>query len=328
MVDVTFNRMERQDITIQFPQALNYGAYLSVARLPGVTQAEPFRTEDVEISFTSKSRRTALTGTPAAARLTRLLDLAMKDVSLPPQGVVLTEALAKALAVRRGNMVSLTFLSRNRQTIDVPVSAITQGYFGLGAYMDMAALNTLLHQDSVVSGVYVSFDTAQRPALLAALKSMPATRFVVFQKLVQQRFKETLAQNISIMMTVYVSLASIVAFGVIYNFARVSLSEQGRELASLRVIGFTRAEVSSFLLSELAVIVVIAQPLGWMIGTGSAYAMTHAFSSELYRVPLIINPSVYASASLIVIAAAILSALVVRRRIDALDLVAVLKTRE
>ncbi len=328
VVDITFNRMDRQDATIQFPQALNLAAYFSVRRLPGVMQAEPFRSEDVEISFNNKYRRISLTGRPGLTRLSRLLDEQLNDVALPPQGVMLTEALASVLGVHRGDTVSFTFLDRNRERIDVAVSAVTQSYFGLGAYMDMGTLNGLLHQDALVSGVNISFDSARRPELLAALKAMPVTRFVVFQKLVQQHFKETLAQNITIMMTVYVSLASIVAFGVIYNFARVSLSEQGRELASLRVMGFSRAEVSSFLLSELAVIVVVAQPFGWLIGTGFAYAMTHAFSSELYRVPLIISRSVYAYASLIVIAAAAISALIVRRRIDGLDMVAVLKTRE
>ena len=143
-----------------------------------------------------------------------------------------------------------------------------------------------------------------------------------------QRFRDTLAQNITIMVTVYASLAAIIAFGVVYNFARISLSEQGREMASLRVLGFTRGEVSGLLLGELAVVVIVAQPLGWLIGYGFAWAMVTGFTSELYRVPLVVNREVYAWASLIVLAAAIVSGLVVRRRIDRLDMIEVLKTRE
>ena len=154
------------------------------------------------------------------------------------------------------------------------------------------------------------------------------TSFVAIQRAALQRFRDTLAQNITIMITVYASLAAIIAFGVIYNLARISLSERGREMASLRVLGFTRHEVSGLLLGELAVVVLIAQPMGWLIGYGFAWAMVNGFTTELYRVPLIVNRSVYAYASLIVLAAAAVSAFVVRRRIDRLDMIEVLKTRE
>jgi putative ABC transport system permease protein len=130
------------------------------------------------------------------------------------------------------------------------------------------------------------------------------------------------------MITVYVALAAIIAVGVVYNFARIALSEQGRELASLRVLGFTRAEVTGILITELAVVVALAQPLGWMIGHGIARAMVAAFSSDLYRVPFVMGPQVYATASLVVCAAAVLLALAIGRRIGQLDLIAVLKTRE
>jgi putative ABC transport system permease protein len=142
------------------------------------------------------------------------------------------------------------------------------------------------------------------------------------------RFRATLAENITVMITVYVTLAAIIALGVVYNFSRIALSEQGRELASLRVLGFTRAEVASVILLELAVVVLLAQPLGWLIGHGIGQAMVAAFSSDLYRVPFVMGREVFATASLIVIAAAILSAFAIKGRIDRLDLIAVLKTRE
>jgi putative ABC transport system permease protein len=127
---------------------------------------------------------------------------------------------------------------------------------------------------------------------------------------------------------VYVGLAAIIAIGVVYSFARISLSEQGRELASLRVLGFTRAEVAGVVHAELAAIVILAQPLGWAIGYGLALAMVLAFSSDLYRVPFVVGPDVYAKATLAVAGAAVASAWLVRLRIDRLDLIAVLKTRE
>jgi putative ABC transport system permease protein len=115
---------------------------------------------------------------------------------------------------------------------------------------------------------------------------------------------------------------------VVYNFARISLSEQGRELASLRVLGFHKGEVSAILLMELAVLTLLAQPAGWILGYGFAYAIALGFESELYRVPLVVERSVYGWATLVVLWSALISALIVRRRIDRLDLIEVLKTRE
>lgn len=225
-------------------------------------------------------------------------------------------------------MVEIEMLEGRRQKLMQPVSAIITGYIGLSAFMTLDALNAMLGDGAVISGVHIAIDKAQTPTLFAALKATPVANFIALQYVSIAKFRETLAQNIIIMVTLYAALAGIIAFGVVYNFARISLSEQGREMASLRVLGFTRGEVSALLLGELAAVVIAAQPLGWLIGYGFAYAMVQGLATELYRVPLIINASVYAWSSIIVLAAAIVSGLLVRRRIDRLDMIEVLKTRE
>jgi putative ABC transport system permease protein len=328
LIDVTFNRSDRQDASIFFPTAEPMSAVFSVARLPGVLRAEPFRTIAVEISFGSKKRRVALTGRPANANLSQVLDRNLQAVPMPESGIVLSSALADILGAARGDTVQLELLEGERKTISVPVATVIQAYFGLSAYMDINALNSKLGEASMVSGVNMNIDSAEQSRLYAILKQMPATRYVTFQKAALRKFQETMAENIYTMMTVYISFGAIIAFGVVYNFARISLSEQGREMASLRVLGFTRAEVSSLLITELAIVVLLAQPLGWLIGYGFAQAMAKAFETEVYRVPAIIGREVYAYASIVVCTAALVSALIVRRRIDKLDMVAVLKTRE
>ena len=180
----------------------------------------------------------------------------------------------------------------------------------------------------MISAVRLQLDPAAKAAFFAAVKDTPQPGFLTLKNLTLSRFRDTMAENITISTTVYLSLAAIIAFGVVYNFARISLSEQGRELASLRVLGLTKGEVAGILYSEIAAVVLLAQPLGWLIGAGFALAVVRAFSSELYRVPLVIGPEVYAVASLVVIGAAIASALLVRGRINRLDMVEVLKTRE
>jgi putative ABC transport system permease protein len=212
--------------------------------------------------------------------------------------------------------------------LSLPVSGLSLGYVGLGAAMEIGALNRLIGDGPRVSGVHLQIDPAAREAFFAATKATPETGFVMVAALTVERFRATLAEKITVMVTVFTVLAGIIAVGVVYSFARISLSEQGRELASLRVLGFTRGEVSGVLLGEVLVIVLMAQPLGWLIGHGIALTMVAAFSSDLYRVPMVIGREVYAAASLVVLAATLASVAFIRARINRLDLVAVLKTRE
>lgn len=328
MIEVTFRRSDRQDAAITFTEVRPMSALYAARRLPGVMQAEPFRTVAVKLRNGLAERRVSLVGKEPGATLSRVLDGALRPVVLPDRGLVVSDTLARILGLGVGDTVEVEVLEGRGQTLREPVAAIATGFIGLTAFMDLGALNRMLEEGSVISGAYLAIDEARRDELFAALKDTPAASFISLQFAALQKFRETLAQNVDIMITVYATLAAVIAFGVVYNFARISLSEQGREMASLRVLGFNKGEVSALLLGELATVVIAAQPLGWLLGYGFAYLMTEGFRTELYRVPLIVNRDVYARASLIVFAAAAISGLVVRRRIDRLDLIEVLKTRE
>jgi putative ABC transport system permease protein len=328
MIEVTYNRADRQDATISFVRERPLAAFFDVTGLPGVMAAEPYRSVPVRIRRGPVERRVTIIGKPSHADLSRVLGSGFLPVSLPETGIALSDALAKILNAKIGDMVEVELLERNRRLVQLPVTAVIEGYLGLTAYMDLPALNRVMREGSLISGVNVLFDTDRQDALFRRLKSTPMANFIALQRVSLQKFRETLADNLLFMVSVYVSLGMIIAFGVVYNFARISLSEQGRELASLRVLGFHKGEVSAILLSELAVLTLLAQPLGWAIGYFFAWAMVRGFDSELYRVPLVVERSVYGWATVIVFASGLVSALFVRRRIDRLDLIEVLKTRE
>ena len=328
MIDVTFFRSERQDVRMVFGAAEPSRALFAARQMPGVLAAEPFRTVAARISHLNLSKRLAITGKPPASDLSRVLDPDLRVMTAPNAGLIVSEALANALDVRPGDLVTVAFLEGARRVVTLPVSGISLGYVGLGAAADMATLNRLMGEGALISGVNLQIDPAARDAFFAAAKATPKSSFVTVTALTVSRFKDTLAENITTMITVYVILAAIIAVGVVYNFARISLSELGRELASLRVLGFTRAEVAAVPLGELAVVVVLAQPLGWVIGYGIGAGMVAAFSSDLYRVPFVIGPQVYAVASLVVCGAALASSAAIFGRISRLDMIEVLKTRE
>ncbi|WP_216842482.1 ABC transporter permease [Tabrizicola piscis] len=328
MIDVTFARSERQDAMVAFGAPEPARALNAARQMPGVLVAEPFRAVAARISNRNLSRKLSIMGKPAEARLSRVLDPDLRPMAMPEAGLILSEALAEALQVRPGDLVTVAFLEGARRTVTLPVSGVSLGYVGLGAAMEISALNRAVGEGAVISGVNLQLDAAEQADFYAATMAAPKTGFVTVMALTVGRFRETLAENITVMITVYVGLASIIAVGVVYNFARIALSEQGRELASLRVLGFTRGEVSGILFAELAMIVLLAQPLGWVIGYAIGLGMVTAFSSDLYRVPFVIGRDVYATATLVVLAAALASAWAVRWRINSLDMIEVLKTRE
>jgi putative ABC transport system permease protein len=328
MIDITFFRAERHDAMVVFGMPEPVRAVFAAHQMPGVMVAEPFRMVTARVHHRNLSRKLAITGRPADATLSRVLDPGLRPMAMPEAGLILSEALADALAVRPGDMVTVEVLEGARPTMTLPVSGVSLGYVGLGAAMEIGALNRLMGEGALVSGLNLLIDEADAAAFFAAAKTMPKTEFVTVSALTVNRFRETIAENIVVMITVYVMLASIIAVGVVYNFSRIALSEQGRELASLRVLGFTRAEVAGVLFGEMAAVVLMAQPVGWLIGYGIGHAMVAAFSSDLYRVPFVVGRDVYATASLIVIAAALASALAIRGRINNLDMIEVLKTRE
>ena len=327
MVEVAFFRTDRQHATLTFTDEKHTRALQDIERLPGVLRAEPYRSVAVRFRNEHLSRQLSIIGKPTDMDLSRVLDLDDRPVPLPASGLVINERIAEVLHLRRGDVVEMEILEGRRGTRQIPVADVIKSYFGLTAFMDLDALNELMYGPRL-TGAHIAYDTRQQGDLYAAIKSTPGIGSIALQRHALARFRETIAQNINYSVTIYVVLAVIIAFGVVYNSARIQLSEHARELASLRVLGFTRAEVSRVLLTELALLTLIAIPLGWAIGYGFGWLLIQAFSSDLYRVPFTIERATYAKASLVILVATAASALIVRRRIDRLDLIAVLKTRD
>lgn len=328
MIDVVFFRTDRQDATILFSAEQSDSVMPLVLRLPGVMSAEPYLDLPVTLSNGQYSRRVAITGKPAETDLSRVLDLDLEPVALPESGLVLGDRLASLLHVGAGDLVRIDFLTGKRRSVEAPVAQVIQSYIGLMAYMDIEALSRLSGTGPRFSGAHLAIDGARLDELYAAVKATPEVASVALQSIARMRFQETMQENILIMISVYFTLAVIIAFGVVYNSARIQLSERARELATLRVLGFRRGEVSKILFIETGVIIALAQPIGWAFGTAIGYLVTESIASDLFRVPFEIEPDIFAISSLVVVGAALVSALIVRRRVDRLDLVRVLKTRE
>jgi putative ABC transport system permease protein len=326
LIVTQFSIAERQDLSVSFVEPRSADAKHALERLPGVIAVETQRIVPARIIAGHRHRNLVLTGVPVSPRLRRIVDRDRRVISLPPSGLVLSKRLAEVLEVTPGDTVTLEVLEGQRPVRRLPVAGMVDDTLGLSVYMNIDALYRLLRESDTISGAALLIDRAAEPELSRRLKRIPAVAGTAFKRVVVQNFRETLAQNMSFMISMNVLFAGIISFGVVYNAARVSLSERSRELASLRVLGFTRAEISLILLSELAFLTLAALPLGGLLGYGLSLAVVQLVDSEVYRFPLIVTPQAVAWAFLTIITAATFSGLVVRRQLDRLDLVAVLKT--
>jgi putative ABC transport system permease protein len=329
MVDVQFRQASREDLALAFIDPTSGRALHELAALPGVDYVEGYRDVPAILRFGQYRHRAALFGIQPEGRLHRSLDSRLKPVAVPPGGVVLTDYLANdILHVKPGDMLTVEVLEGSRPVRQVPVLGITQQYLGVSAYMQKESVNALMREGNTVTGAYLAVEPGTEPELYARLHDRPRVLGMVANKTAVQSFYATIGEFILFYNLVATVLAGAIGFGVVYNSARIALSERGRELASLRVLGFTRGEIAYILLGELALLTLAAIPVGFLVGVGLVGILVVVFQSELYRLPLILTPENYAMGASVVIVSALLSGLLLWRRLGRLDLVAVLKTRE
>lgn len=328
LIAVQFNAAAREDVQVVFTEPVAGRARHEIARLPGVLLAESNRAVPVRLRMGHRSYLTAISGLPEDARLRRLLDEHQQPVTLPPDGILLTDRLAEKLGVKPGESLQIEVQEGNRIKRDVPVAGVVNDMIGMSAYMDIRALNRLMGEGDSISALAIASGGTPDHALLARLKEIPKVATVTIKLSALQSFRETSARNILVFTAIITAFASAIAVGVVYNSARIALAERAWELASLRVLGFTRREVSALLLGELAIELLVAIPLGLWMGYVLSWVLVTISHTEIISIPVIIEPGTYAYAALTTLAAGMASALIVRHRIDHLDLVAVLKTRE
>ena len=328
MVDVQYGMSQREDLSVGFVEPTSKRALHSLQSLPGVQHVEGYRSVPARLRFEHRSHRTWVRGVEPDGDLQRVLDANLQRIALPQEGLVLTDYLGKLLNVQPGESLTIEVLEGHQPRLRVPVVGLTKQYLGVSAYMRRDALNRLMHEGETISGAYLALDPHYETQIYNAIKEMPRIAGSVIRERAVASFHQTMQHTILFFTFVTALLGSIIAFGVIYNSARIAFSERSRELASLRVLGFTRGEIAYILFGELAVLTLVAIPLGFIFGHALCAYLASKFQSDLYRIPLVLEPHTYAFAALVVLVSASISAYFIARKLKRLDLVAVLKTRE
>jgi putative ABC transport system permease protein len=328
LMAVHFDSAQRDDVTVMLNEVSDASTVYELGRLPGVLRVEGFRAVPVRLRLGHREKRASLLGVSPDADLRQLVDSSRRRIDVPPKGLVITRKLAEILAARPGDIVSVEQLEGRRVMFSEPVIKLSDEPLGISGYMNSAALSEVLGEAGNISGAQLKIDRLREADLYSALKRMPAVGAVAIRSAMLQTLRDVMNRSFILMTIVMTGFAAVLVSGVVYNSARIALSERGNELASLRVLGFSKAEVTALLLGEQAVLTLAAIPLGLALGVGACRLLVPIFDREMFRLPFVLTSDTFAFAALVTIGGAVLSAYLVARRIARLDLVAVLKSRE
>ncbi len=327
-IDLNFSVVDRSDATVSFIEPLSDKTLLELARIDGVIEVEPFRAVPVILRNGVRTHRGTLSGLVAEPRLSRAMADDLTPIYIRKDGVILAEPLREKLAVRAGDMITVEVREGRRPVLTLPVAAVAQTLLGAPAYMEIGALGEAVSEPRRVSGAYLRIDDEKSRAIYEKLKNMPAVAGVSLRSEARGALEKIMNEGAGASRFIMAGLAAIITFGIVFNSARIAFAERAHELASLRVLGFTRNEAAFVLLGELGAITLIALPAGVAIGAGLAGAIAAGFSTDLYTIPAEVDAVSVGWASLAVLAAAVASGRLVKNDIDRLDLVTALKSRE
>jgi putative ABC transport system permease protein len=328
LIALHFDSTQRDDVPVILRESSSGAAARELERLPGVLRAEPFRSVPVRVRFEHREKRVAILGLSQDADMRQLVDRERRRIDMPLDGLVMTRKLAQLLGVSLGDVVRIEQLDGRRLQFDEPVVKLSDEPLGISSYMNAAALTRALGEEGDISGALLQIDRSKEGELYEALKRTPAVGAVAIRAAMLQSIQDVMNRSFILMTIVMTAFAAVLVIGVVYNSARIALSERGNELASLRVLGFSKAEVTSLLLGEQALLTLTAVPLGFCLGILICRMLVPVFDREMFRLPFVLSADTFGFAALVTIVSAALSACLVVRRIARLDLIAVLKSRE
>ena len=328
LVRITFDQSEREDVLVTFIEPRGPGTLDDLARVSGVLRAEPVHAATALLTFGQRSKREALTAIAPRPDLSRLIDVAGNVIDPPENGLIISAALARSLQAGVGDSVDVAITEGRRPKWRAPIVAIVESPIGSPAYVGLAYLDRHMMDGPRISGAFLAIDSNDHGRIMKALKAMPVISGVSLVETSRRGIRETIAETMGIITLFNSGFAMLIVFGVVYNNARISLAERGRDLASLRVMGFRHGEISYTLVGELALLTLLAIPPGIYLGFALSRYIVEAFGSDLFTVPFALSWGTIGKAVLVVFAAAAATAALIHHRIGRLDLVAVLKTRE
>jgi putative ABC transport system permease protein len=328
LFDTMFTASKKYDLHVSFVEPQHSDTLHELHSLNGVLSVNLIRTLPIRAKSQQRERLLSIVGLDQKHDLSPLVDLQNRIIDLPTDGLLMSRKLAEVLHVSLGDRLMLEILEGKRAKLEIPVLAFIDDAAGETVYMNRRRLSELIQETPLATAAYLRIDDNLKSHVVSELERRPHVSHVVATADLKRSFLNTIAENVRRMRSINLFFSIIIAIGVIYSTARISIAERSRELATLRVLGFSRFEVTSIIVLELAILTMLAIPLGWLIGYGLSYMTVNAFDRELFRVPFVISVSTYAFAAIVVIGAMLGASWLIYRLIGKMNFVDVLKARD
>ena len=329
LMEFEYEKMQRQDVRVSFYLERGKEALYDAKRFEHVDYAEPMLQYPFTLTNDWRTRDVLIVGLQRHSRLQRLLDTEERTVDIGESGLVLSKKLAEMMSLNVGDRVKIKpMIGRVTDEKVVRVSKIIQQYFGASGYMNIEALSRVLNESYAMNSVLLATAPGKAKFMNDELEDIPAVSSIEVKEDSIRNMNETIQMNMKVTSFVTVLFAGIISFSIIYNITSVSLAERERELASLRVMGFSREEVGRILYHENIALGVVGLVLGLPLGIAISKALVTAFDTEMIRLPYHLEPRTFIISITLTLFFVLVSNLAIRRKIHHLDLVETLKERE
>ena len=328
VIDTQFNRIAREDAMVSFMTPMSHRVVHDLRALPGVQVVEPFRAVGVDVIVHGRVKRTLLTSADSMSILHRVISISDARITVPSDGVLCSAFMAEELNIKRGDTIRVREIAGSQREKTMVVAGCVDDMMGVQLYATRTTIAAFLHEQGSVDGAYLQIDPLYLEKFYQAVKQLPSISGVLVREQAIRSFDDNYMQYMDISTYYIVFFASLIAFGVVFNNARIALSERGGELASLRILGFSQREVTFLILGEQALLIVIALPIGSVLGTMMAAAIPSLVATDLFRFPFTASSRVYLISAATIVAISSITGFIIRHRIRRLDMIAVLKSHE
>lgn len=326
VIDHQFAASQRQDMTFTFHENTSASALSDVLHMDGVIAAEPFRSVPIRIRHGQRSKRLGLMGLESKPMLFRVMGDRNQSIELPDgSGLTITRKLAELIDAREGDVVEIELMEGQDRSLRLPIATIFPNYTGPAAYMNRFELHRLLQEGERLSGAFVRIHAAKRSQVYREIKETPAVVGILDKQAAVTNFRSIISRSTFWMRTINALFAAFIAFGVSYNSALIAYTERARDLATMRVMGFSQRELAAILLTEIGIITLLAIPIGMPLGYALCFWTTLAVDTESHRFPLIVNPDTYVYGIVVLCVSIAISSFAILRLLKQIDILAVLK---
>lgn len=325
LIKTQFLMSQKQDATVSFTQQLQDIVLIELKHIKGVIYTEGYRISPALLSNQNYSEQTALFGIPSDAKLKVVLDKNENPISIPDNALVLSKGLADRLHLTLGDWVNVNMLEGNKAKTMLEVQGIVNDYVGMFAYTNIFLINRILNEDHLINLAGISINHQHINQLYKELKKIPKVSSITFNTSIVQTFKETFAKHVLVFTSILAGFAIVIAIAVVYNNAIIILAERSWELSTLRVLGFTDREVSNIFFYNIIFEVLLAIPMGILFGYWISWSLLELMQTDWFKIPFIIESKTYVISIVVVIIASLMSFFIIKKRIQQLNLTAVLK---